>query len=89
MVHDVLQTEAARKDMRPFIFAFKPYLPWMLRPAYTVAGADRGKIMRLLEIWAEWAIITVASSQWRKRRTCICSSGSTRSSAEDMRLFVI
>ena len=58
MVHGVLQTEAARNDTRPFILAFKPYLRWMLRSAHTVAGADRGQIMRLLELWVERAIIT-------------------------------
>jgi len=37
-VHDVLQTEAARKDgVRPLIRAFKPYLLWILRPAYQLA----------------------------------------------------
>eukprot|EP00439_Symbiodinium_sp_Y106_P038925 s4767_g4.t1 len=38
LVHDLLQTEAARKDAHaPLVRAFKPYLPWILRPCYQLA----------------------------------------------------
>jgi len=64
LVHDVLQTEAARKDsMRPLIRAFKSYLVWILRPAYQLAltssatGSDSGRVLRLLQLWVERGII--------------------------------
>jgi len=64
LVHDVLQTEAARKDSpRHLIRAFRPYLPWMLRPCYQLAvaaapaGEDGGRVLRLLELWVERGIL--------------------------------
>lgn len=64
LVHDVLQTEAARTDsQRPLIRAFKPYLCWILRPSYQLAqsGAagseDCSRVLRLLQLWVERGIL--------------------------------
>lgn len=60
LIHDVLQTEAARKDAaRPIIQAFKPFLLWILRPAYRLAPTadDSARVLRLLQLWVERAII--------------------------------
>ncbi|CAK0872885.1 unnamed protein product, partial [Prorocentrum cordatum] len=58
LVHDVLQTEAARKDShRPLIAAFKPCMPFILRPCYQKARATSGsgdecaRVLRLLQLW--------------------------------------
>merc|ERR1719235_1061687 len=71
LVHDVLQTEAARKDAaRPLITAFRPYLVWMLRPSYQLAqaqpGEDSNKVLRLLGLWVERGIITANESEEMK-----------------------
>uniref|UniRef100_A0A7S1RVK3 CID domain-containing protein n=1 Tax=Alexandrium catenella TaxID=2925 RepID=A0A7S1RVK3_ALECA len=70
LVHDVLQTEAARKDgMRPLIRAFKQYLPWILRPAYQLAqsaspsGEEGAKVLRLLQLWVERGIIVQSEAE--------------------------
>jgi len=64
LVHDLLQTEAARKDgLTPLIRAFKAYLPYMLRPAYQLAmatsptGEEAGRVLRLLQLWVERNIL--------------------------------
>jgi len=63
LVHDVLQTEAARKEAhQPLIRAFKPFLPWILRPCYQLAmrGAaeETSRVLRLLQLWVDRSIIT-------------------------------
>ncbi|CAK0872887.1 unnamed protein product, partial [Prorocentrum cordatum] len=65
LVHDVLQTEAARKDShRPLIAAFKPCMPFILRPCYQKARATSGsgdecaRVLRLLQLWVERNIIS-------------------------------
>lgn len=70
LVHDILQTEAARKDgMRPLIRAFKQYLPWILRPAFQLAqsaaqsGDEGGKVLRLLQLWVERGIILQSEAE--------------------------
>jgi len=70
LVHDVLQTEAARKDgVRPLIRAFKPYLLWILRPAYQLAlsvspnGEESQRVLRLLQLWVERAILVNKESE--------------------------
>eukprot|EP00443_Scrippsiella_acuminata_P022334 CAMPEP_0115355956 /NCGR_PEP_ID=MMETSP0270-20121206/99363_1 /TAXON_ID=71861 /ORGANISM="Scrippsiella trochoidea, Strain CCMP3099" /LENGTH=427 /DNA_ID=CAMNT_0002778325 /DNA_START=39 /DNA_END=1319 /DNA_ORIENTATION=- len=70
LVHDVLQTDAARKDgSRPLIRAFKPYLPWMLRPAYQLAykanpnGDELGRVLRLLQLWVERDILDAKEAE--------------------------
>jgi len=69
-VHDVLQTEAARKDgVRPLIRAFKPYLLWILRPAYQLAlsvspnGKESQQVLRLLQLWVERGIFVNKESE--------------------------
>lgn len=61
LVHDLLQTEAARKDPSlPLIKVFKPYLPWTLRPAYQLCQTEEegSKVLRLLQLWIERSILT-------------------------------
>lgn len=61
LVHDLLQTEAARKDpSQPLIKVFKPYLVWMLRPAYQPCATEEegSRVLRLLELWVERSILT-------------------------------
>eukprot|EP00930_Biecheleria_cincta_P006789 TRINITY_DN10785_c0_g1_i1.p1 TRINITY_DN10785_c0_g1~~TRINITY_DN10785_c0_g1_i1.p1 ORF type:complete len:533 (+),score=85.57 TRINITY_DN10785_c0_g1_i1:75-1601(+) len=64
LVHDVLQTEAARSQAHaPLIRAFKPYLPWMLRPSYQLARKaggpdDTSRVLRLLQLWVDRGIMT-------------------------------
>lgn len=69
LVHDVLQTEAARKEPgKPLIRAFKPYLVWLLRPAYQLArksstsGDESQRVLRLLQLWVERSILTQQES---------------------------
>lgn len=58
LVHDLLQTEAVRKDPgRPLASAFKPYLVWLLRPTYQLAD-EGGKVLRLLQLWVERGILS-------------------------------
>lgn len=73
LIHDVLQTEAARKDSaRPLIRAFKPYLIWIMRPAYQLAqqinpaGEDCPRILRLLQLWVERSIIEAKEAEEMK-----------------------
>eukprot|EP00746_Dinoflagellata_sp_MGD_P124535 gnl/MRDRNA2_/MRDRNA2_59138_c0_seq3.p1 gnl/MRDRNA2_/MRDRNA2_59138_c0~~gnl/MRDRNA2_/MRDRNA2_59138_c0_seq3.p1 ORF type:complete len:567 (-),score=112.32 gnl/MRDRNA2_/MRDRNA2_59138_c0_seq3:58-1725(-) len=92
MVHDVLQTEAAKKDANnPVASIFKPFLLWMMRPAFQLAEAqssDEGqKLLRLLKLWVDRGILT--SSEADEMRLLIAAkvipealqSGSNQSSA--------
>lgn len=68
LVHDVLQTEAARKDsVQPIIRGFKPFLVWILRPCFQLASSsgeqESGKVLRLLQLWVERSIITSSESE--------------------------
>jgi hypothetical protein len=68
LVHDVLQTEAARKDsQKPLIRGFRPYLVWILRPCFQLAKnagtAEGDKVLRLLQLWVERAILTTRESE--------------------------
>merc|ERR1740121_2751790 len=69
LVHDVLQTEAAgkRDAPRPIIRAFKPYLAWLLRPAFQLAQAtspeEGPKVLRLLQLWVERSIIDTKEAE--------------------------
>jgi len=63
LVHDLLQTEAARKDAHaPLVRAFKPYLPWILRPCYQLAtlsqGDETSRVLRLVQLWVDRSIIS-------------------------------
>lgn len=64
LLHDVLQTEFARQEAyRPIITAFRPYLVWLLRPAFQLAQAampsadERQKILKLLSLWQERGLL--------------------------------
>lgn len=78
LVHDALQTEATRKDStRPVFWAFKPYLVWLLRPAYqlaqsTNAGGDEGpRVLRLLQLWVERNILEKGEAD--ELRAIVCA----------------
>lgn len=66
LVHDLLMQEASSGVLfRPVALSFKPYLPWMLRPAYMhslqVAGESQ-KVLKLLSLWPERGILTAAEA---------------------------
>ncbi|CAE8644228.1 unnamed protein product [Polarella glacialis] len=68
LVHDVLQTEAARKEaQQPLIRAFKPFLPWILRPCYQLAlsqgGEDVNRVLRLLQLWVDRLIVSTQEAK--------------------------
>ncbi|CAE7447282.1 Cherp, partial [Symbiodinium microadriaticum] len=69
LVHDLLQTEAARKDAHaPLVRAFKPYLPWILRPCYQLAlqspqGDETSRVLRLVQLWVDRGILSAQEAQ--------------------------
>eukprot|EP00928_Gymnodinium_smaydae_P023589 TRINITY_DN19410_c0_g2_i1.p2 TRINITY_DN19410_c0_g2~~TRINITY_DN19410_c0_g2_i1.p2 ORF type:complete len:491 (+),score=109.77 TRINITY_DN19410_c0_g2_i1:104-1474(+) len=70
LVHDLLQTEGVGRDpQRPLIRAFKPYLPWLMRPAYQLArstsqsGEEASRVLRLLQLWVERSILLQQEAQ--------------------------
>lgn len=73
LIHDLLQTEAARKDGgRELIRAFKPYLVWIVRPSFQLAlsaspnGEDGGRVLRLLQLWVERQILSKSEAEEMK-----------------------
>lgn len=69
LVHDVLQTEAARKEAaRPLIRGFKPFLVWILRPAYQLAKQtdEQSKVLRLVQLWVDRDILTQKEAEEMK-----------------------
>ncbi|CAE7443982.1 Cherp [Symbiodinium natans] len=68
LVHDLLQTEAARKDLHaPLVRAFKPYLPWILRPCYQLAltaqGEETSRVLRLVQLWVDRGILSAQEAE--------------------------
>jgi len=69
LVHDLLQTEAARKDAHaPLVRAFKPYLPWILRPCYQLAlqspqGDETSRVLRLVQLWVDRGILSAQEAE--------------------------
>eukprot|EP00927_Polykrikos_kofoidii_P021984 TRINITY_DN20655_c0_g1_i1.p1 TRINITY_DN20655_c0_g1~~TRINITY_DN20655_c0_g1_i1.p1 ORF type:complete len:494 (+),score=97.19 TRINITY_DN20655_c0_g1_i1:389-1870(+) len=71
LLHDVLQTEATKLDSpnRPMSVAFKPFLPWTLRPVYQLAesaapgGDEGGKVLKLLQIWGDRGIVSAREAE--------------------------
>lgn len=69
LVHDVLLAESSKGEFfRPITLAFKPYLPWIMRPAYQLAqnpGSptdEPQKVLKFLAIWQERSILSVGES---------------------------
>lgn len=69
LVHDVLQTQAAKKErIQALVCAFKPYLVWLLRPAYQFALSGQReeegqRALRLLQLWVERGILAPAEAE--------------------------
>ena len=74
LVHDVLQTQAAKKErIQALVCAFKPYLVWLLRPAYQFALSGQReeegqRALRLLQLWVERGILAPAEAEELGRR---------------------
>ncbi|KAF8823103.1 zinc knuckle domain-containing protein [Cardiosporidium cionae] len=63
VIHDVLQNEALNKEAEThYLEVFKPYLVWLLRPAYQLAiqlqDSSEEKVTRILKLWLDRNIIT-------------------------------
>mmetsp|Transcript_32226 Transcript_32226/g.68802 ORF Transcript_32226/g.68802 Transcript_32226/m.68802 type:complete len:500 (+) Transcript_32226:102-1601(+) len=68
LLHDVLQTEAQRQEtLRPMLSGFRPFLVWILRPAYQLALAtcasnpsdeEPQKVLKLLSLWEDRGLLS-------------------------------
>ncbi|CAE8702459.1 unnamed protein product, partial [Polarella glacialis] len=52
---------------QPLIRAFKPFLPWILRPCYQLAlsqgGEDVNRVLRLLQLWVDRLIVSTQEAE--------------------------